>query len=299
MGMGEDLYQRFPVVKDIYQRASKILNFDLAEVSFRGSEGELKQTRITQPAVFVHSIAVLRLLQNKGVQPDMTAGHSLGEYSALVAAEALEFEEALRLVKLRGELMQRAGEENPGTMAAIIGLEPEVVEETCRQAQSAGIVQPANFNSSGQIVISGSLPGVKRAMEIAEEKGAKKVVQLEVSGAFHSPLMESAKEGLKEALEKARIKEAKIPVYANVTASPVTDPDQIRGLLCEQLTSPVRWTESIQNMIAEGANRFIEVGPGRVLTGLLKRIDRKVKGVAVGDVESLEQCLEELRYEQD
>ncbi|MCK9410124.1 MAG: ACP S-malonyltransferase, partial [Bacteroidetes bacterium] len=202
----------------------------------------------------------------------MVAGHSLGEYSALVAAEAISFTDAIKLVRLRGVLMQKAGEENPGAMAAIIGLDPKGVREVSAAASEAGVVQPANFNSPGQIVISGSVIGVHKAMELAKERGAKLVKELVVSGAFHSPLMQTAKDKLKEALDKTEIRNAKIPVYANVTAAAVQNADDIRKLLFEQVTSPVRWEESVVNMSAAGAMKFVEIGPGKVLQGLVKRI---------------------------
>ncbi len=211
----------------------------------------------------------------------MVAGHSLGEYSALVVAGALTFEDALRLVRLRGELMQRAGELEPGTMAAIIGMAPEATTDLCREASAAGVVQPATFNSPGQIVISGSVEGVRKAMELAKQRGAKMAKELVVSGAFHSPLMASAKEGLRAALEKTAIQDARIPVYANVTAEPVTRASEIRELLHQQLSSPVRWEESVRNMVRDGAGRFVEIGPGKVLQGLVKRIDPGVETAGV------------------
>ncbi len=211
----------------------------------------------------------------------MVAGHSLGEYSALVVAGALTFEDGLRLVRLRGELMQRAGEMERGTMAAIIGMSPEATTEMCREASAAGVVQPANFNSPGQIVISGSVDGVHKAMELAKQRGAKMVKELVVSGAFHSPLMASAKEGLREALEKTAIQDARIPVYTNVTAEPVTRASEVRELLYQQLSSPVRWEESVKNMVRDGASRFVEIGPGKVLQGLVKRIDPGVETAGV------------------
>jgi len=241
---------------------------------FEGPEEELRQTRNTQPAIFTHSMVLVRLLGNK--RPDMVAGHSLGEYSALVAAGALTFADALRLVRLRGELMQRAGKSEPGTMAAIVGLQANVVEEACVAAQSAGVVQPANFNSPGQIVISGSVEGVRAAMAIAKERGAKLVKELVVSGAFHSPLMQSAAKEFREALDGASIIDASIPVYANVTAEPVTKAGQIRELLFQQLTAPVRWEASVVNMVRDGATSFVEIGPGKVLQGLVKRIESSV-----------------------
>lgn len=270
VGMGKDLYEQNTEAKALFDRADAILGFSLTKICFWGPEEELKRTKNTQPAIFLHSMVVARLF--RGVRGTMAAGHSLGEYSALVYAGALTFEDALRLVRLRGELMQQAGVEQPGTMAAVVGLEPNVVGEVCCLAWDAGIVQAANFNSPGQIVISGSVPGVRKAMELAKGRGAKMVKELPVSGAFHSPLMESAKSGLQSALEKTDIRDASIPVYANVTAKPVQKADEIRRLLNEQLTSPVRWEETVRNMAADGASTFVEIGPGKVLQGLAKRI---------------------------
>ena len=270
VGMGKDLFSEFPAAKEVFQKADATLGFSLSKICFEGPEEELKKTKNTQPAIFLHSLAVWKILDPKDAA--MVAGHSLGEYSALVAAGALTFEDALKLVRLRGELMQKAGEENPGTMAAIVGLDAQVVGEVCCTAWKEGIVQAANFNSPGQIVISGSVSGVRKGMELAKERGAKLVKELVVSGAFHSPLMQSAKDGLKAALDKVEIRDAKIPVYANVTAKPVQEANEIRTLLFEQVTSPVRWHETIMNMAADGATSFIEVGPGKVLQGLVKRI---------------------------
>jgi len=268
--MGKDLCAEFDAAKALFAKADEVLGFSLSKICFDGPEEELKQTRNTQPAIFLHSIAVWNIL--KPGDPAMTAGHSLGEYSALVAAGAIAFEEALKLVRLRGELMQKAGEENPGTMAAVVGLEAQTIEEVCRAASSDGIVQAANFNSPGQIVISGSVAGVRKAMELAKQRGAKLVKELVVSGAFHSPLMRSAKDGLKSALDRTAIRDAQIPVYANVSAKPVRKAGEIRTLLFEQVTSPVRWEETIRNMSADGASTFVEIGPGKVLQGLVKRI---------------------------
>ena len=270
VGMGKDLFSEFPAAKEVFQKADATLGFSLSKICFEGPEEELKKTKNTQPAIFLHSLAVWKILDPKDAA--MVAGHSLGEYSALVAAGALTFEDALKLVRLRGELMQKAGEENPGTMAAIVGLDAQVVGEVCCTAWKEGIVQAANFNSPGQIVISGSVSGVRKGMELAKERGAKLVKELVVSGAFHSPLMQSAKDGFKAALDKVEIRDAKIPVYANVTAKPVQEANEIRTLLFEQVTSPVRWHETIMNMAADGATSFIEVGPGKVLQGLVKRI---------------------------
>ncbi len=278
IGMGRDLYQHADA-KQLFDKADEIFGFGLSKLCFEGPEEELRQTKNTQPAIFLHSVVIAKLIQS--TRAVMAAGHSLGEYSALVYAGALTFEDGLKLVRLRGELMQRAGIERPGTMAAVVGLEPSVVKEVCSDASATGIVQAANFNSPGQIVISGSVEGVRKAMDLAKTRGAKLVKELPVSGAFHSPLMESAREGLKVALEKTEIRNASMPVYANVTASPVQQANEIRSLLNQQLTSPVRWEETIQNMIKNGASMFVELGPGKVLQGLVKRIDASVttKGV--------------------
>lgn len=288
VGMAKDLYENYTEVRNIYTKANEILGFDLAKISFEGPEETLKQTRITQPAIFLHSASLIHLLWKKELQPDMAAGHSLGEYSALYSAGAFTFEDALRLVKIRAELMQKAGETNPGTMAAIIGLDTEKVKPVCEEASAFGVVQVANVNSPVQIVISGSIEGVEKAVELARAKRAKKAVPLVVSGAFHSPLMESARDGLEKALNEVEVKEARFPVYTNVDANPVTKPDDIRYYLSQQLTSPVRWLETIQNMIRDGAGEFFEIGPGTVLTGLLRRINREVAGKTVGSLENLE-----------
>jgi [acyl-carrier-protein] S-malonyltransferase len=267
VGMAKDIYAADAESRALMESADRLLGVPLTRICFEGPEEELRQTRNTQPAIFLHSIVLYRQLQDR--RPAMVAGHSLGEYSALVAAGALSFEDALRLVRLRGELMQRAGEERKGTMAAVVGLTHAAIEEICREAP--GIVQPANFNSPGQIVISGSVEGVRAAMAIAKARGAKLVKELVVSGAFHSPLMESAGEGLKKALDQTEIRDASIPVYANVTAEPVTHAPEIRDLLYHQLTRPVRWEQTVLSMVRDGATTFTEVGPGRVLQGLIKR----------------------------
>lgn len=270
VGMGKDLYEQLTEARQRFNQADALLGFSLSKICFEGPEEELKQTKNTQPAIFLHSMVAANLY--RGDRAAMAAGHSLGEYSALVYAGALAFEDGLRLVRLRGELMQQAGIEQPGTMAAIVGLEPNVVDDVCRTASSAGIVQSANFNSPGQIVVSGSVSGVRKAMELAKERGAKLVKELPVSGAFHSPLMEFARSGLKSALEKTSITNAAIPIYANVTARPVREAAEIRRLLYEQLTKPVRWEETVTNMALDGAGLFVEIGPGKVLQGLVKRI---------------------------
>lgn len=269
VGMGKDLYDQFPAAKKIFDEADSLLNVSLSRICFEGPDEELKQTKNTQPAIFVHSMALWKILNPS--DGAMVAGHSLGEYTALVAAGALSFADAVALVRLRGEAMQKAGEENPGTMAAVIGLDAESVVEVCRTASEAGIVQPANFNSPGQIVISGSVEGVRKGMELAKTRGAKLVKELVVSGAFHSPLMQNAKEILRKALDTVECRDALIPVYANVTAQPVTKADDIKKLLFDQVTSPVRWEETVVNMSEAGAASFVEVGPGKVLQGLVKR----------------------------
>ncbi len=291
VGMAQDLYETYPEIKELYQKANEILGYDISEVSFSGPEDKLKQTFITQPAIVMHSIAATMLIKNKDA--NFTAGHSLGEFSALIKAGALTFEDGIKLVQLRGELMQKAGEENKGTMAAIIGLDTIKIIEVCRDASEMGIVQVANFNSPGQIVISGSVEGVHRAMILAKERGAKLAKELVVHGAFHSPLMESAKEDFEVALDYTEFRKVQIPVYTNVHAQPITkdtDIEFIKETLYDQLTSSVRWEESITNMISDGAREFIELGPGKVLQGLIKRIDNTVtiKGVdKAADVEAI------------
>lgn len=285
VGMAKDFYDNFSHIKNLYDTADEIMETKLSDICFTGPEGELKQTKYTQPAIFVHSIAVYELLKQKGIEPLAAAGHSLGEYSALVAAGALSFDQGLKLVKTRGELMQQAGVDQPGTMAAVIGLEPQVIEQICNKV--SGIVQPANFNSPGQVAISGEVNAVHEAMAKLKETGAKKVVELIVSGAFHSPLMESAQQGLSEALKKIEIKDALIPVYANVTAQPVTKKEEITELLYKQLTHPVRWTEIYANMVKDGYDYFMELGPGKVLTGLGKRINREITCKAIGTLEDI------------
>ena len=278
VGMGKDLYSSFPQIKGLFEKANKILGFELTKFCFDGPEEELKQTYVTQPAIFTHSIAVTYLIDSK-FRPSFAAGHSLGEYTALVAAGAFSFEDGLRLVKLRGEQMQKAGTVNMGTMAAIIGLDTKLIIEVCEEASESGIVQVANYNSPGQVVISGSVEGVKKAMSLAKQRGAKVVKELAVHGAFHSPLMEPAKQELKNAIDITEIKRVKFPVYRNVDAMPTmpdTDISFIRDALYRQLTSSVRWEESVLNMVKDGATEFIELGPGKVLQGLVKRISPNV-----------------------
>ncbi|HEY9165585.1 MAG TPA: ACP S-malonyltransferase [Candidatus Kryptonia bacterium] len=270
VGMGKDWYESGPKARAMFERANEILGFDIARICFDGPEEELRQTAVTQPAIFLHSAVAFTLLEIKKF--DATAGHSLGEYSALYAAGALDFEHALRLVGLRGKLMQNAGNVRPGTMAAVVGLDEKIVEEICEKACGDGIVQPANYNSPGQIVISGDVDAVHKAMQFAKARGAKIVKELVVSGAFHSPLMDAAREELKKAIDVAPLTDATVPVYVNVTARPVIDLTEIKEALVRQLTSPVRWQESITRMSTAGVTKFVEIGPGKVLQGLVKRI---------------------------
>ncbi len=286
VGMGRDLHDRYPQVRELYLQASEIAEADITGISFDGPAETLKQTNYTQLAILVHSVAVASLLKEQGIQPDYVAGHSVGEYSALVASGSLAFEESVRLVRLRGTLMHEAGQRRPGTMAAVIGLSPEEVDDVCRSASGEGEpVQPANYNSPVQTVIAGAVPAVKRAMEAARDAGARRVVPLEVSGAFHSKLMEHAKQGLAEAIGKAAITRAETPLVANVTARSVTEPEDIRRLLIEQLTRPVRWAESMQTLAGHGVGTVVEAGPGSVLAGLMKRMHR---GVGVLNADKLE-----------
>lgn len=288
VGMGKDLYEQFDPAKKYFNLANEILDRDLKQICFEGPEEELKQTYNTQPAIFVHSVIIFELLKDKNILPEGAAGHSLGEYSALVAAGSLSFEDGLRLVKIRSELMYRAGKEKPGTMAALIGLTPEQVYELCENLKGDGIIQPANFNSPGQIAISGEVDVIRKAIEAAKDMGARKAVELVVSGAFHSPLMESAQEGLKDALEQTAFNDANVPLYPNVSANPIQNKNQIRDMLYEQLSKPVLWQKSMENMIKDGYDKFYEIGPGKVLKGLLKRIDRPVPCIEIGTIQNLE-----------
>lgn len=289
VGMAKDLYDSSAEAKEMVQMAEEAAGVKLSDIMFNGSEEALKQTDITQPAIFLHSVIISSLIRT--VQPDMAAGHSLGEYSALVAAGAVQFYDAMKLVRTRGMAMLKSGVEQPGTMAAVVGMDSAKLVDVCSEASQSGIVQCANFNSPGQIVISGSVEGVKAAMDLAKKNGAKLVKELVVSGAFHSPLMASAKNELKEKLDSTPFYTGKIPVYANVTAKPVTEPADVKKLLEEQLTMPVRWEETIINMIAGGADEFVEVGPGKVLQGLIKRINPDVKISGIDKYSDLERYL--------
>ncbi len=286
VGMGKDLYENSPLAKEIYDKASEILNFDLKKVSFEGPLEELKKTNITQPAIYTHSVINFMLLKEKGFSADYLAGHSLGEYSALASGGVISFEEGLEIVKIRGEAMYKAGEQAPGTMAAIIGLKADKIIEICEQA--SGIVKAANFNSSAQIVISGEIEAVKEAMKLCKEAGAKIVKELVVSGAFHSPLMEKAAAPLKEKLDATEFKPALSFIVPNVSASPTKDPKEIKELLIKQLTSPVRWEDSVNNMVQAGVDSFVECGPGKVLQGLNKRIAKKIPIIGIDTFEQIE-----------
>lgn len=276
VGMGKDLYDNNPLAKELFDKADEILGFKITDIMFSGTDEQLKETKVTQPAVFLHSV-ISALCLGDDFKPAMTAGHSLGEFSALVAAGALSFEDGLKLVAARANAMQKACEQNPGTMAAIIGLTDEQVEAICKEVTDGGkIVVAANYNCPGQLVISGSQEGIEEACEKMKAAGAKRALPLKVGGAFHSPLMQPAKDELQEAIECTSFSAPKCPVYQNVDAKPHTDPEEIKANLISQLTSSVRWTESAQNMIADGADEFIECGPGKALQGMLGRIDKNV-----------------------
>ncbi len=289
VGMAQDLFENSVEAKEMIKTADEALGLNLSYVLFSGPEDQLKQTEFTQPAIFLHSIILANLIRT--LNADASAGHSLGEYSALVSAGSLQFYDAIKLVRARGLAMQKAGVQSQGTMAAIVGLDPNKVIECCNEASEVGLVQAANFNAPGQIVISGSINGVKKAMEICKTNGAKLVKELFVSGAFHSPLMEPAKVDLLNVLNNTPIYDARFPVYANVTAKPVLNKDDIKKLLVEQLTSPVRWSEIITNMINDGIEEFYEIGPGKVLQGLVKRINPDVKCFGIDKYSDVEKYL--------
>jgi len=271
-GMGKDLYDNSDIAKEMFNRANEILGFDITKIMFEGSADELKETKVTQPAIFLHS-TILAACLGDGFKPNMVAGHSLGEFSSLVANKVLSFEDGLRLVSKRALAMQAACENQPSTMAAILGLDDDVVESLC--AKVDGVVVAANYNCPGQLVISGAVPAVEKACELATEAGARRALILPVGGAFHSPLMEPAREELAAAIEATRFDTPTCPVYQNVVAKAVIDPSEIKKNLVAQLTAPVRWTQIMHAMIADGAEEVVEVGPGKVLQGLFKKVDRK------------------------
>lgn len=269
-GMGKSLYETSSTAKELFAIANEILGFDISEIMFSGTDEELKQTKVTQPAVFLHSVILFKITPD--LKPDMVAGHSLGEFSALVANNTLSFEDALKLVAIRALAMQKACEINPSAMAAVLGLANEKIEEICDRVDD--IVVAANYNCPGQVVISGTLNGVEKAMELLKTAGAKRTLLLPVGGAFHSPLMTPAKQELTDAITALNFNKPSCPVYQNVVAKAVTDPQQIKQNLIDQLTGPVKWTQSIEAMIRDGATHFTEVGPGKVLQGLINKIDK-------------------------
>ncbi len=278
-GMGQDLFKKSTLAKELFNKANTILGFDITDVMFNGTADDLKQTKVTQPAIFLHSVILAKTLGDD-FKPDMVAGHSLGEFSALVANGSLDFESALKLVSQRALAMQKACEIEPSTMAAVIGLEDKIVEEVCNQV--GGTVVAANYNCPGQLVISGDMKAIDHACEILKESGARMALVLPVGGAFHSPFMEPAREELAAAIEGTTFNEPNCPIYQNVTGKAANNAAEIKENLIAQLTSPVRWTQTIQQMIADGATEFTEIGPGKVLQGLMRKIDRKVtaNGVA-------------------
>lgn len=271
-GMGKDLYEKSSEAKKLFAQADEVLGFKITEIMFKGTNEDLRQTRVTQPAVFLHSVILSRTIPD--FNPDMVAGHSLGEFSALVANKTLSFEDGLKLVFQRALAMQKACETEPSSMAAILGLDDRIIEEICSQIHE--VVVPANYNSPGQVVISGSVKGIDMAITALTARGAKRAIKLNVGGAFHSPLMESARIDLQQAIEATHFSAPACPVYQNVSAEKVENPDQIKANLIAQLTSPVKWTQTVKNMVRDGASSFTEVGPGTVLSGLIKKIDPAV-----------------------
>ena len=290
VGMGASLADAYPEARDVFAEADEALGFELSRLCWEGPETELKRTENAQPALLVHGVAAARVLVARGMEPIAAAGHSLGEFTAHVVAASLAFVDALKLVRIRGEAMARAGRERPGTMAAVVGMDEAKVVQLCETARGEGeVLVPANYNSPGQIVISGSVDAVRRAVAMARERGARMAVELQVSGAFHSPLMTPAVDPLAEALAEVEVRRARFPVVANVDAAAVSEPDEIRRRLIDQVTGAVRWTDCVLTLRDLGARRFIEPGPGNVLTGLLRRIDRSLEGMAAGAAEQIEE----------
>ena len=288
--MGRDLYEAFPQARESFDQCDDLLGYSISRLCFEGPEERLRQTVNTQPAVFCHSVAAWRVLASTGAQPDFVSGHSLGEYSALVAVGSLLFSDAVELVKRRSELMQEAGESQPGTMAAIVGLEDSEVIDLCAQAttSTSEVVVAANFNAPGQVAVSGTFSAVAKVGELASAAGARKVVPLAVGAAFHSPLMEPAAEEMKQLIKAAKMLEPQVPVVTNVAARPISDADQLRDHLIRQITHPVRWTESMQSLIEAGMDRAFEVGPGGVLKGLMRRINKGIVVVSAATAEEIE-----------
>ncbi|MGB9779262.1 ACP S-malonyltransferase [Caldanaerobacter sp.] len=289
-GMGKEMYEKYEEAREIFERADEALGFKISKLCFEGPEEELMKTENTQPAILTVSVAITKVLLKKGIRADVTAGLSLGEYSSLVLAEALEFEDAVKLVKKRGKYMQEVVPEGVGTMAAILGLPNEEVEEICRIASEFGVVEPANYNCPGQLVISGETKAVEKAVELAKERGAKKSVVLAVSAPFHSSMLKKAGELLAEELKKINIKTPKIPVISNVTANYV-EKDEIKELLIKQVSHPVLWEQSVRKMIEDGVDIFIEIGPGKTLTSFVKKIDKKKNALNVEDEKSMLEAL--------
>lgn len=277
-GMGKDLYQNSSTVKNLFDDANRILGFEITQIMFEGTDEQLKQTNVTQPAIFLHSVAVIKNMGDS-FKPDMVAGHSLGEFSALVANQTLTFEDALRLVARRADAMQKACEMQPSTMAAVLGLDDKIVEEVCASITNQ-VVVAANYNCPGQLVISGSIEGINEACEKLKAAGAKRALVLQVGGAFHSPLMMPAQQELEKAISETQFNHPICPVYQNYTAKAVTNPDSIKTNLIAQLTAPVKWTQTMEQMIADGATQFFEAGPGKVLQGLVKKVNKDIEAVS-------------------
>lgn len=292
-GMGKEIYEKYEEAREIFERADEALGFYISKLCFEGPEEELVKTENTQPAILTVSVALTRVLQKRGVKPDVTAGLSLGEYSSLVLAEALDFEDAVRLVKMRGKYMQEVVPEGVGTMAAILGLSNEEVEEICQIASEVGVVEPANYNCPGQLVVSGEVKAVERAVELAKERGAKKAVVLAVSAPFHCSMLKEAGELLAKELDKIEIKDLKVPVISNVTANYVQK-DMVKELLIKQVSHPVLWEQSVRKMIEDGVDTFVEIGPGKTLSGFIKKIDRSKTVLNFEDEESLMKTLSAL-----
>ncbi len=292
VGMGKTLREEYPVTAEVFDLADEVMEMPLSQLAFDGPEETLRETRYTQPAIMMVSLALLKLLDGRNMTPEIVAGHSLGEYTALVSAGVLSPRDAFRAVRRRAELMFEAGVENPGSMAAVLGLPTDEVLQVCREAEEIGIVQPANLNAPGQIVISGEVAAVEKAMELAGERGAKRVVALPVSGAFHSELMGYASEGLEAILNEIEFRDAEVPVVVNVDAVPVSSGDALRKALVRQLRGAVRWEESIRRMAEEGVTDALEIGPGRVLKGLVRKIDREIAVRNVEDGESFRNLIE-------
>jgi len=294
VGMGKDLFENFPTARQIYEEADEVLQTKISKLSFEGPDAKLQETENTQPAILTHSIACFYLLKEQGIVPDVVAGLSLGEYSALVASESLEFKDAVPLVKKRGKYMQEAVPLGKGTMAAIIGLEREQVLDICREASSEGIVEAANFNCPGQTVVAGEVQAVNKAVELAKAQGAKKAVMLAVSAPFHCSLLKPAAENLARELENIALKDIKIPVVSNVNAEFVSESGKVKELLIKQVNSPVMWEDCVKKMIDSGVDTFVEVGPGKTLSSFVKKIDRTLKVTNVEDTESLYKTIKDL-----